>query len=171
MTKMIKALNEQINKEIFSGYLYLSMVSYFEEHSLDGFASWFKAQAQEELFHAMKIYDFVHEIGGTVVLEAIEKPDIEWTSPLQIFEEGLEHEKFITASIHELVDLAQEEKHYPALDMLKWFVAEQVEEEANFSYHVDLLKMSGDKGSALLFMNSKMAARVPLPLSADQMAE
>ncbi|HHX03100.1 MAG TPA: ferritin [Tissierellia bacterium] len=168
MTKMNKALNEQINKEIFSGYLYLSMVPYFEERSLDGFASWFKAQAQEELFHAMKIFNFVHEVGGTVVLDAIEKPDIEWTSPLQVFKEGLEHEKFITASINELVDLARKEKDWPALDMLQWFVVEQVEEEANFSLHVDQLEMGGESGAALMFMNNKMAARVPLPLSADE---
>ncbi|MDI9471387.1 MAG: ferritin [Tissierellia bacterium] len=171
MTKMMKALNEQINKEIYSGYLYLSMVNYFEERSLDGFASWFKAQAQEELYHAMRIYNFIHEVGGKVVLEAIEKPDIEWTSPLQVFQEGLKHEKFITASIHELVQMAEEEKEYAVRDMLQWFIVEQVEEEANFSLHVDQLELGGDTGAALMLMNSKMAARVPLPLSADEQTE
>lgn len=162
--KMMDALNEQVNKELFSGYLYLQMVAYFEENALGGFASWFKAQAQEELYHAMKIFDFIHEVGGEVDLQAIEMPKQEFDSPLAIFKEGLEHEKYITKSIHDLVELAIEEKEYAAYEFLQWFVAEQVEEEDNFSTLVDQLTMAGESGAALLMLNANLANRQPLPI-------
>ena len=126
------------------------------------------AQAQEELYHAMRIYNFIHEV-GKVVLEAIESPTSSGRARCS-FPRRPQARKFI-ASIHELVQMAEEEKEYAVRDMLQWFIVEQVEEEANFSLHVDQLELGGDTGAALMLMNSKMAARVPLPLSADEQTE
>ena len=126
--EMEKALNEQINKETYSAYLYFSMAAYFESENFEGMASFMKAQAGEELEHAMKIYDYVNEQGGRVVLEAIEKPQTNYKGALEIFEMSLKHEKFITASINKLVDQAIKENDHATRTFLSWFVTEQVEE-------------------------------------------
>ena len=129
--KILKSLNEQINAEMFSSYLYLSMEAYFQSISLKGFAAWMRVQAQEEMMHGMKFYDFVNERGGKVTLEAIAKPETTWATPLAAFEAVLKHEEHVTSLINNLVDLAISEKDHASNNFLQWFVAEQVEEEAS----------------------------------------
>jgi len=151
--RMAKALNEQVRWELFSSYLYLSMSAYFSAAKLPGFAHWMRVQAQEELMHGMKIYDFVIERGGRAELLAIDKPRFEWGSPLEVAKAVYDHEKKVTGLINGLVDLATEEKDHATLNMLQWFVEEQVEEEANASEIVEKLKMvSGEKGIGVLYM-------------------
>ena len=139
--KMLKALNDQINAEMFSSYLYLSMEAYFQSISLTGFAAWMRVQVQEELFHSMKFYDFVNERGGKVTLEAIAKPESSWASPLAAFQAILSHEEHVTSLINDLVDLAISEKDHATNNFLQWFVSEQVEEESITSELVQKLKL------------------------------
>ncbi len=155
-----KALNEQVNAELYSSYLYLSMSSYFESISFKGFANWMRAQAQEELSHAMKFYDYIIERGGKVSLEKIDAPQKEWASPLKIFEDTYKHEQKVTALINALVDLAISEKDHATNNMLQWFVAEQVEEEANASEILDQLKMIGDEKRSLFMIDRELGQRV-----------
>ncbi|MBU1695232.1 MAG: ferritin [Verrucomicrobia bacterium] len=157
--KMSKAINEQINKELYSAYLYLAMSAQAEEMGLKGFAGWFKIQAGEETGHAMKFFGYVIEQGARVKLAAIEQPPAEFKSAAAMFQETLKHEKTVTASIHALADLAVAEKDHATNSFLKWFVDEQVEEEANAQEIVDLLKLAGDAGNALLFLDAKLGAR------------
>jgi len=161
--KIEDAFNKQINEEIFSFYLYLSMAAWFDSVNLKGFAHWMTAQAQEEMFHAMKFYNHIQERGGTVALAAIAEPKKEWTSALNVYEESLEHEKHITACIHDLVELAMAEKDHGAMSMLQWFVDEQVEEEDSFTEVVERLKMIGDHGPSLLMQDKEMGQRVEGP--------
>lgn len=158
--KVQKALNEQINKEYYSAYLYLSMSNQCVDMNLDGFANWTRIQYEEEVSHALKIMDFINERGGRVKLDALEKPQFEWDTPLEMFEDVLEHEKFITKSINELVELAMEEKDFATNSMLQWFVDEQVEEEANASEILEKLEMIGDNNSGIFMLDSKLANRV-----------
>ncbi len=157
--KMTKALNEQINKELYSAYYYLSMASFLESKNLDGMADFFKHQAKEETGHAMKIYDYVNEQGGRVVLEAVEKPRTDFEGPQQIFELALEHEKVVTKSIHNLVALALQENDYATRTFLDWFVSEQVEEEATMDRIVNKFKLAGTQGHALLMLDSLLGQR------------
>lgn len=166
--KMVEALNEQINAEIYSAYLYLSMAAYFDSIGLKGFANWMRVQWQEELTHAMRLYDYVVERGGRVKLYAIEEPPSEWESPLAAFEHTYEHEVNVTKRIHELVELAMSEKDYATYNMLQWFVAEQVEEEANASEIVDKLRLIGDDGRGLLMLDTELGARRFVPEQEDQ---
>ncbi|WP_421077239.1 ferritin [Methanothermococcus sp. Ax23] len=162
--KMLKALNEQINKELFSAYLYLSMSAYAESIGLKGFAQWLKVQYQEELDHAMKFYTYVIERGGKVELESIDKPKNEWSSILEVFEDGYEHEQFISESINNLMDLAVSEKDYATMNMLQWFINEQVEEESSFLEIVDKLKLlDGDK-RGLFMLDKDLGQRTYVPL-------
>ena len=142
--KMENELNEQINKELFSSYLYLSMAAYFESTNLNGFASWLSVQAQEELIHAMKIYGFVNERGGTVDLKAIEAPKKKWKSPLDAFEDAYAHEQMISRSIDAIVDKAIAEKDHATNNFLQWYIKEQVEEEATADEIVQKIKLSGE---------------------------
>lgn len=158
---MTKAFNKQINEEVYSSYLYLSMAAYFDSVSLGGFSHWLKLQAQEEMFHAMKFYHHIVERGGEVELDAIAKPDLTWASPLAAYEAALNHEYHISKCINDLMELAQKEKDFAAQNLLNWFVEEQVEEEASFTDVVDQLKMIGDKSHALLQFNKEMGQRVP----------
>ncbi len=158
--RMQDALNKQINAEFEASYLYLSMSAYFESINLPGFANWMKIQAQEELTHAMKIFRFVNERGGRVLLTAVAKPETEWKAPLNAFEDALAHEQKVTAMIDNLVDIAMEEKDHASRSMLNWFVDEQVEEEANASEIVEKLKLIGDKGHGLLMLDRDLATRV-----------
>ncbi len=158
--KMLKALNEQINAEMFSAYLYLSMEAYYQSISLGGFASWMRVQAQEEMTHAMKFYDFVNERGGKVTLEAIDKPESTWETPLAAFEAVLQHEEHVTDLINNLVDLAITEKDHATNNFLQWFVSEQVEEEASASEIVEKLKLIRDNPSALFMVDSELGTRV-----------
>ena len=159
--KVQDALNKQINAELHSAYIYLSMSAHFEEQSLSGMAQWMRLQAEEEMEHAMRLYDFVHARGGKVILEAVEGPPTEWGTPVSIFEAALAHEKKITGMIHDLYGLASEEKDYPAQSMLQWFVDEQVEEEDNVGNVVDQLKMVSDDLPGLLLMDRELGARKP----------
>lgn len=142
--KIEKALNDQIQKEFASSYLYLAMAAYCESQNLPGFANWLKVQAQEEWGHGMRIYDFVNDRGGRVILQSIEQPPAEFGSPVQVFEEVLKHEQKVTASINDLYALAVKENDYPTQVMLQWFITEQVEEEKTAADIVALLKMAAE---------------------------
>lgn len=157
--KIEKALNSQINKELFSSYIYLSMSSYFESKNLTGMATWMKIQADEEHLHAMKFYAYVIQKGGRVILSAIEAPKSEWKSVLEVFEETYTHEKFITASIDELVNLSLEVKDHATNNFLQWFVTEQVEEEANVTKIIDDLKMIGDNSYGVFMLDRELGTR------------
>ena len=157
--KIQEQLNEQINAEIFSGYLYYAMEAYFESEDLNGFASWMHVQAQEELLHAQKFFNYINERGGKVELEAIEKPKAEWDSPLQAFEEAYEHETTVTERINNLYDLALEEKDHATASFLKWFIDEQVEEEATADEIVNKLKRVGDSGHGIFMLDSELGNR------------
>jgi ferritin len=157
--KMLKALNEQINAELYSYYLYLSMSAWFETINLRGFAHWMRVQGREEMGHAMKIFDYIVERGGKVELAAIEKPAGSWTTPLAAFSAAYKHEIQITASIYRLVDLAGALKDHATSSFLKWFVDEQVEEEANADAIVQKLHMAGDSMGAMFIIDKELAAR------------
>jgi ferritin len=156
---MQDAMNEQINREIFSSYLYLSMAAHFEEKNLAGFAHWMRTQADEEREHAMKFYDFILDRGGKVALKAIAAPKAEWGSNLEAFQEAADHEAKISASIHALYELAAQEKDYPAQVMLQWFITEQVEEEKNAGEIVASLKLIEERGTAVLMLDHRLAKR------------
>ena len=159
-TTMEKAVNEQINKEFYSAYLYLSMVAYFESLNLMGFAAWMRAQTQEEMFHGMKMFDQVNERGGRVTLDAIEKPETEWGSPLEAFDAALTHEQYVTGRINSLVDLARKESDHASVIFLQWFVMEQVEEESSVGAVVQQLRLIGDSANALLMLDRELGARI-----------
>jgi ferritin len=152
-------MNEQIKNELYSAYLYLSMSAYCESANLPGFAHWMRVQAQEEVGHAMKFYGFIHDRGGRVLLQAIDQPPVEFQSPLAVFEQTLVHEQKVTGMIHNLYALAVQEKDYASQVFLQWFVDEQVEEEKNATQLVELLKMVGDKGHALVMVDRQLAKR------------
>jgi ferritin len=156
-----QAFNDQINEELFSSYVYLAMAAHFETLNLDGFTSWMKLQAKEELGHAMRLFDHINRRGGTVVLKAIGEPPSEFGTPLEVFQKALAHEQHITGCIHELYRVAQEENDYPAQLELQWFVDEQVEEEENTGRVVEQLKMAGDNQSALLMLDRELGQRAP----------
>jgi ferritin len=157
--KIEKALNKQINEELFSSYLYLSMSAFLSSLNLNGFASWMKVQSHEEYTHADRIYNYIHHQNGKVVLTGIESPKIGWASPLEIFNESLKHEKKITKLIHDLVDLATENKDYATISFLQWYVNEQVEEEASVIKIIEALKMVGDAKSGLYILDKEMMQR------------
>lgn len=157
--KMEKAFNEQINKEFYSEYLYLSMQAYFERMNLTGFTNWMSVQIQEEHAHAMGMYNYLHERGGKVELMAIDKPQTDWSSPLNVFEHVLEHEKYVTSRINALMDVAEEEKDRAALSFLDWYLKEQVEEENSVSGVLAKLELIGDDKHALLLLDKDLEAR------------
>ena len=153
------AMNEQINKELYSAYLYLSMSAYFTGANLPGFAHWMRVQGKEEQEHAMKFYDFIHDRGGEVTLKALAQPPADFKSPVAVFQEAFAHEQRVTASIHQLYETAVKEKDYPSQVMLQWFINEQVEEEKNAGEIVSRLKMVGDHPGALFALDRELAAR------------
>ncbi|MBC7190564.1 ferritin [Candidatus Aerophobetes bacterium] len=157
--KLNQALNRQINRELYSAYLYLSMSSWFEAVNLKGFSQWMRVQAKEEVGHAMKIYDFVVKRGGRVILSQIESPPSSWNSPLSAFEDVYEHEKKVTQMIHELLSLARAENDPATEVFLHWFVEEQVEEEDSASFIVAQLKAAKDAPGALFMLDKKLAER------------
>ncbi len=154
-----KALNEQINKELFSAYLYLSMAADFESKNLAGFAKWMKAQSAEDLNHAMKLFNYVLERGGHVELMAIEKPQQTWESPLKVFQDAYDHERFITQSIYSLLEIAQSAKDYGTMEFLQWYVKEQVEEEAHAEHVMKKLEMINDAPAGLLMLDHELGQR------------
>jgi len=161
--KMQKALTSQLNAELFSSYLYLSMSAFFESINLKGFANWMRVQAQEELVHAMKFYDYIVERGGKVFLSSIEGPATAWSSPLAVFEHAYQHEQKVTGLINTLVDLAIAEQDHATNNFLQWFVAEQVEEEASADEVVQKIKLMGDASGGLFMIDTELAQRVFTP--------
>ncbi len=162
------AINKQINEELYSAYLYLSMASYLEEMNLPGFANWMRIQFEEEQFHAFKMYDYVIERGGRVILDTIEKPESEFGTIIDIFEASLNHEQHISECINELMSLAIEEKDYASSNFLQWYVDEQVEEEAAVGEILGKLKLVEGKGQALLMLDKEFSERVFTPPTAEE---
>ncbi len=157
--KLENALNKQINEEIFSAYLYLSMSAYFFSLNLDGFASWMKVQAQEELSHAMKFFHFIDEMEGRVSLAAVKEPEKTWKSPLAAFSAAHQHERHISGCINGLYHLAVAENSYPTQIMLQWFIKEQVEEENTAAKIVHELTQVKDSTPGLWMINRELGAR------------
>lgn len=156
---MQEAINEQINKELFSSYLYLSMAAYFASKNLPGFAKWMQTQSGEEREHAMKLYEHLEDRGGRVTLKAIAAPQFEWASNLEAFRAAAAHEAHISASIHALYETALKEKDYPAQVMLQWFINEQVEEEKNAAEIVGHLELIEERGTAVLMLDKQLGKR------------
>ena len=163
LLKMGKALNAQLNAEIYSGYLYMSMAAYFDSLNLSGFANWMKIQIQEELAHAQKFFNYINERGGRVILQAIDKPETDWDSTLAVFEYTLKHEQKVTGLINDLVDLARKEKDHATYNFLQWFVSEQVEEESSVDAVLQKLKLIGDFGPGIFMVDQELATRVFTP--------
>ena len=157
--KMAQALNEQINKEMYSAYLYMSMSAYSANIGLKGFANWFMVQYHEEMYHAMKLYEYVQRQGEDVKLASIKAPPAEFLSPLDMFTQTLTHEQYITSSINELMELAISKKDHATQIFLEWYVIEQVEEEENDNDIIAQLKLIGDNAHALLMLDRELAAR------------
>ena len=158
--KMQAELNKQINAELFSAYLYYAMSAYFESIDLAGAATWMRCQTQEELFHASKIFAYVNERDGRVVLEAIQGPDKEWASPLAAFQAAYKHEQKVSALINSLVTLARKEKDHMTDNFLQWFVTEQVEEESSVNAVVRKLKLVGTEGGGMFMIDNELGQRV-----------
>ena len=158
--KMEKAINQQINAELYSSYLYLSMATYFDSKGLGGFSNWMRQQAQEELFHGMKMFDFVCERGGRVILQAIDKPPSKWSSPLDAFQNVLAHEQKVTGLINDLVNLAIDERDHATNIFLQWFVSEQVEEEDTAGNLVDKLILIGKDANGLFMLDTELGQRI-----------
>jgi ferritin len=168
--KILTAINEQITKELYSSYLYFQMAAWFDNQTMPGFAVWMRAQAQEEIAHATIFYNYVNERGGFVEMGAIDKPNHEYTSALDVFEKTLAHEQLVTSSINSIMDLAVDERDYATQKRLEWFIEEQVEEEANPAEIIGKLNMIGDAGNGLYMLDKELGARVftmPSPLAAE----
>jgi len=166
--KMGEALNGQVNAEMYSAYLYLSMESYFRSLNLNGFANWMRVQTQEEMMHAMKIYDFINERGGMVTLKAIEGPPTKWKTPLAVFEAVYAHEQKVTGLINKLVDLAIKEKDHATNAFLQWFVNEQIEEESSADEIVQQLKIMKDAPGGMFMLDRELGQRVFTPPAAAE---
>jgi len=158
-TKINDIINKQVNHEFYAAYLYLSMSADFENKGFSGFAHWMKLQSQEEVEHAMKLFDYLNERGGKVTLTSIETPKAKWTTVLEAFDDALKHEMKVTQLIHNMVDLAQQEKDHATVSFLQWFVDEQVEEESSANEIVDKLKLIGENKPALYMLNKELGSR------------
>ncbi|MDD5455818.1 MAG: ferritin [Candidatus Margulisbacteria bacterium] len=161
--KIQKAINEQINAEMYSAYLYLSMAAYFDHNNLKGFSSWMRVQAMEELTHAKRFYAFLVDRGGRVKLAAIDTPPAEWNNPLDVFTEAAKHEQKVTKLINGLVDMAIELHDHAANTFLQWFVNEQVEEEASVEEVIQSLKLVDNQASGWFLIDKDLAARTFIP--------
>ena len=156
---MQDALNQQIQREVYSEYFYLAMAAYLMDLNLDGFANFFLIQAKEEHDHVLKFFNYINDRGGRVIVSGIDDPPIEFSSSQDVFEKAYEHEKFVSKSIHELMDLAIKENDHPAKVFLQWFVDEQVEEEATMDRIVNRIKLVGGQGHGILMIDNELAAR------------
>jgi ferritin len=165
--KVEDALNEQHNAELYSGYLYLAMSAWFGSINLSGFAAWMRVQAQEELVHAVKFYDYINERGGRVALKAIDVPPFEWDSPLAAFEAAYAHEQKVTGLISALVDLARDERDHATEIFLQWFVTEQVEEEDSANDVVQKIRLMGDAAGGLFMLDRELGQRTFTPPAAS----
>ena len=161
--KMEKALNGQLNAEMYSAYLYLSMAAYLESIDLSGFANWMRVQFQEEQFHAMKLFNHLLERGGKVTLDAIGAPPTQWNDPLDAIEKTLKHEQLVTGLINDLVYLARDERDNATEIYLQWYVNEQVEEEDNVNKILGQLRLIKDSPHALFIMDKDLSQRVFTP--------
>ena len=159
--RMEDAINQQINKEFYSAYLYLAMSAYCNKIGLPGAEHWFRMQYDEEIIHMTKMFDYVMQHGGNAKLLQIDEPPSDFGSILEVFQSSLEHEQFVTRSINELLDVAVEEKDHASQVFLQWYITEQVEEEANAEDIVNRLKLAGDNGGALMMIDDKLAQRQP----------
>ncbi len=167
-SKVEAALNQQLNREMYSAYLYMSMSSHCNRIGLKGFANWFMVQYHEEMMHAMKIYEYIHSQGGDVILKSIGEPPHKFDTPLMMFEKTLEHEQFITRSINEIMEIAIIEKDHASQIFLQWYVSEQVEEEENDNDMISQLKLMGDNPQGLMLLDRELATRattVPVDFS------
>jgi ferritin len=156
---LVNAINDQIEHEFFSAYLYLAMSAYFESQNLPGFAHWMRVQSGEEEEHAMKFYHFLVDRGARVSLHAISQPQAEWQSALDVFQHALQHEQKVTSLINTLYEIAVKEKDYPAQVMLHWFINEQVEEEKNATMIVDQLQMAENRPGNLMYLDRHIGKR------------
>ncbi len=157
--KVLNEMNEQIKHELYSAYLYLAMAACFEADNMQGFAHWMKIQSKEEVSHAMKFYEFIHDRGGRVTFQAIDQPPSQFGDPQSMFQQSLEHEQFITGRIDQIYALAQKENDYAAVSFLKWFVDEQVEEEKNAKQILETLKMVGGNPAGVFMADRQLASR------------
>lgn len=157
--KVSEALVNQVNKEFYSAYLYLAMNQYFEDETMAGMANWMYQQFLEEQFHAMKMVKYLNSRGVKVDLQAIEKPTVEWSSMVQVFEDVLEHEQSITASINKIQSIAVQEEDFATMNFLQWFIDEQIEEEENAANILKQLQLIGDNGYGLLMLDKELAIR------------
>ncbi|MFZ5988201.1 MAG: ferritin [Bacillota bacterium] len=164
---MVKKLNDQMQKEFYSAYLYLSMSGYFKSINLEGFANFFYVQAQEERDHAMKIFDYINQVGGKITLKQIDAPKVDFESIEEVLRLSLEHEQFITKSIHDIVDAALSEKDHTTYSFLQWFINEQVEEEATADHNLKKFKLVGNDGRGILMIDAELAQRVYTPPAAN----
>jgi len=158
--KLQDALNNQINAELYSSYLYLAMSAYFEDKDLSGMASWMRIQAQEELLHVDRFFHYINDRDGRVQLKPIAGPPSEWASPLEVFQQAYEHECKVSRLVGELVELAKKEADHSTENFMQWFVAEQVEEEATAKGIVGQLKLIGDNGYGLYAVDQELGGRV-----------
>lgn len=165
--KVEKELNKQLNAELSSAYLYLSMSAYLASNNLSGFANWMKIQFEEEQAHAMKFYQYIIDRGGKVVLDKIDKPQTEWKGVIDVFEHVAKHEAKVTSLINSLVDVAIKESDHATVSELQWFVSEQVEEEATVADILDQLKMINGEGTGLFMLDREMKQRVFVPIQAN----
>lgn len=167
MSKPTERLNAQLNQELQAAYLYLSMSAHCEAENLPGFAHWLRAQAKEEVGHAMAIYQFILDRGGRVAFGPIEAPPAEFSSLLGLFEQALENERAVTASIYDLYEAAEADRDYAAHTLLEDFAAEQVEEEKNVTYIVESLKRVGEDGTGMFMLDRELAHRAPEATAAE----
>lgn len=161
--KMQAAINDQINAELYSAYLYMSMSAYYQHINLPGFANWMRVQAQEELVHATMFYDFIGERGGVVQLFPISGPPTTWENPTQPFKDAYQHETLVTSRINNLKNIALEEHDHATSSRLDWFITEQVEEEASADAVVKQLELIGGQGNGLFMIDRELATRVFTP--------
>ncbi|GAA0776767.1 ferritin [Clostridium subterminale] len=160
---LLKNLNDQVNFEFYSSYTYLAMSAYAESVDLSGIANFFRVQAQEELFHAMKLYDYIFQKNGVVELEKIDKPEGKYESIVDVFETGYKHEQLVTSRIYKLADIASDEKEHATISLLRWFIDEQVEEENTFNTLLKKIKRAEGNPAALYMLDEELATRVFTP--------
>lgn len=161
---MIEKLNDQVQKEFYSAYLYLSMEAYLLTLHLDGFANYFHVQTQEERDHALAFFNYINKVGGAVKLGAIQQPPNQFVDPIDVFQTSLEHERLVTKSINDLMDLAQELRDHSSQVFLHWFIAEQTEEEQNMERILNRLKLAGENRAGLFMIDNELAQRVYTPI-------
>ncbi|MGI5817951.1 MAG: ferritin [Armatimonadota bacterium] len=166
--RMNEAINDQVNAELLSAYIYYSMAQWFDSEDLPGMAQWMYAQTQEEMFHADKFARYINERGGRVVLQAIDGPPTEWDSPVAVFQHALEHEQWVTGNINNLMDIAIEINDHASKNFLVWYVDEQVEEEAHVGGVLAQLKRAADSPNALMMLDRELGARVFTPPATEE---